>query len=489
MTLAAASLLGSAVLGLVLSGRGGQLLDRVFPPDAAPAMTVAWERPAAVVRGSHAEAPRGDVGARESPTDAGRLKSSASTQTPMAAGLRDAAAAGGLRMELPAAALAGAAGANAAEGAASAAGTYGVHPVAGTADAAMRAAAPAVATPSRSTAPTRGVIPAVAAVPEPAAVPAAAPAPAQQAAAPAPASAPELAPAAPVTAAPGPLSAPAPAPAAAAPLPAPVPAPLAQGPSPVPAPAMAPASSPDPVAAAPAPAVPAPGAASTPEIATAPVAAPQPAAGPLNPDNFVQTSGHTVVDDVLGVSVVEIQGGSLGGHGTIVGMVTIGPGGALTPGNSPGILTIGGLDHSGVLEIEIAGIDNSDPDHPQFDVVNVSGTATFQPGSTLHFVLYDTYSPTHDDDFTFLMADALVGLENITHFAITGLTPGFGYQVYADEQAAGLHLRFYAIGQDSYVHGQLYQGAPAPSSLALATLGFLLLASSRRRHGRLQNRA
>jgi hypothetical protein len=60
---------------------------------------------------------------------------------------------------------------------------------------------------------------------------------------------------------------------------------------------------------------------------------------PADPAVFVQTDGKTVIDSRLDVAAVDILGGRLGGNGVIqAGTVTIGPGGILAPGNSPGTL-------------------------------------------------------------------------------------------------------------------------------------------------------
>lgn len=55
--------------------------------------------------------------------------------------------------------------------------------------------------------------------------------------------------------------------------------------------------------------------------------------------------------------MIDIQGGTLNGSGTISGPVLLGTAAALNPGNSPGTLTINGnLTSSGKMIFEIGGL-------------------------------------------------------------------------------------------------------------------------------------
>ncbi len=210
------------------------------------------------------------------------------------------------------------------------------------------------------------------------------------------------------------------------------------------------------------------------------------AAAPIPPvataTSFIQTEGKTVVNDELVRDSVDILGGRLGGSGTIQSAsVTIGAGAILGPGNSPGVLTINGnLLQLGELEIEIAGKSTVPV---EYDVLHVTGDVTFAPGSLLKFVLYPIYSPSSGDDFEFLSANSISGIENLA-FAIAGLPADFGYQVYEEthDGESDLYVRFYsrAQGTPSVEVDQevLYRGtatAPEPSTMALAVLGLALL--------------
>jgi hypothetical protein len=201
---------------------------------------------------------------------------------------------------------------------------------------------------------------------------------------------------------------------------------------------------------------------------------------PSGPTSFVQTEGSTVVNGVLTIDLVDIQGGYLGGSGTIVGNVIIGAGATMNPGNSPGTLTVNGDVTYGNLVIEIASLSS-------YDFVDVSGNVTFVPGSVVKFVVYDVYQPANNDQFEFLTANLIQGLETLA-YAITGLPAGFGYQVYSETGSGGadLYVRFYSQAQGAAAGEAdqriLYQGrVPEPSTTALSMLGLALLVWLRRR--------
>jgi len=121
--------------------------------------------------------------------------------------------------------------------------------------------------------------------------------------------------------------------------------------------------------------------------------------------DYVQTSGETIVDGLLDVSgVIDIQGGLFGGGGTIMGDVV--NGGAINPGNSPGILHLfddyqqtGG----GILIIEIGGT----PSSGAFDQLLIDGDATL--AGTLDVRLVDGFLPTVGELFPFLTAASITG--------------------------------------------------------------------------------
>ena len=91
--------------------------------------------------------------------------------------------------------------------------------------------------------------------------------------------------------------------------------------------------------------------------------------------------GKLVVNGSLASSVRILKNGALGGTVTIAGNLT--NLGTLAPGNSPGTTTVNGnYLEAGTLDIEVWGL-NPGAGATGHDQVVVSGTATFQAGSTL----------------------------------------------------------------------------------------------------------
>jgi len=106
---------------------------------------------------------------------------------------------------------------------------------------------------------------------------------------------------------------------------------------------------------------------------------------------------------VMGLNELIVgTGGILTGDGTIIGNVT-NSGGTVSIGSSAGILTIDGnysQQLTGILEIELTGTDNSDPNNPQYDQLVITG-GVFLDG-TLNIILADGFAPSLDDTFDIL---------------------------------------------------------------------------------------
>jgi len=132
-------------------------------------------------------------------------------------------------------------------------------------------------------------------------------------------------------------------------------------------------------------------------------------------------------------------GGTLSGTGTIFSRGVRLAGGAngftgqLSPGNSPGTLTIEGnfeQEPLGLLDIELAGASAG-----EFDVLKVVGDASIEGDLLLEFI--DGFAPHQGDRFNFLsVTGARTG--QFQNVEVRNLAPGFQFELQND--ASGLSL-------------------------------------------------
>jgi len=113
--------------------------------------------------------------------------------------------------------------------------------------------------------------------------------------------------------------------------------------------------------------------------------------------DYTQTAGTTQVNGTLDAAFTHIEGGTLGGAGTINGPVKVG-GGTIIAGapGVPGTLTINGdfmQDAGGTMIIDITGADS-------FGVIDVTGMASL--GGTLDIDFLNGFKPTPGEMFDFL---------------------------------------------------------------------------------------
>jgi hypothetical protein len=133
---------------------------------------------------------------------------------------------------------------------------------------------------------------------------------------------------------------------------------------------------------------------------------------------YTQSGGTTINNGILTRTTIDIQGGTFGGSGTINGAVIVGSGAIFSPGNSPGTITINGdLASSGTWVFEIAGLNAG-----QYDVLNVTGNATFT-GGTFRFDFLGGLTPSAGDTWTFFLANSITGWNSLT-FEVNGLAAG-----------------------------------------------------------------
>jgi hypothetical protein len=166
-----------------------------------------------------------------------------------------------------------------------------------------------------------------------------------------------------------------------------------------------------------------------------------------------------------------IRGGEINGTGTVFmnGRVTLTDGVVLSPGNSPGVLTVDGnlaLDPLGALEIELFGATLG----TEYDQLLVRGQLSL--AGTLDLLLPSAFRPTSTDVFTVLSATQLVGaFDNVRNGRIEFRYGSF--DVLADRTSFRL-VNFVAAVDPV--------GVPAPPVLPLL-LGGVLLALTARRKG------
>ena len=108
--------------------------------------------------------------------------------------------------------------------------------------------------------------------------------------------------------------------------------------------------------------------------------------------NYTQTAGRTTVDGTLTATsgaIVDIQGGTLGGKGTINGNVLVA--GTMMPGDAPGTLTIFGnyeQKDTGIFEELMSPFAQA--------FLDVSGNVVLHPGATLDITLLGGFNPLGD---------------------------------------------------------------------------------------------
>ena len=174
--------------------------------------------------------------------------------------------------------------------------------------------------------------------------------------------------------------------------------------------------------------------------------------------SFTQTAGLTQVDGVLNLvnAPLALKGGVLDGSGTINGNV-VNTGGTVSPGDSPGTLTIAGnytQGSGGALDIEFT--------NSLHDLLNVTGLAT--TGGLLDVNFLDSaYTGGVGSQFAFLDYGTLAaGSGSNFGFTVTGHN-GFTYTVVNDASNKMLDLQVLTVG------------APAvPEASTTVSLGLLL---------------
>ena len=128
----------------------------------------------------------------------------------------------------------------------------------------------------------------------------------------------------------------------------------------------------------------------------------------LNGNLLTKTGPGTMsINNVLafGTGSIDLQEGRITGHGTVRGDVT-NDGGTVSPGNSPGVMEIGGDYQQGPLASLLLEIGASEAGN-EHDVFQVAGTAYLD--GALEVVLVDGFIPEQGDQFDLLKLATVVG--------------------------------------------------------------------------------
>jgi hypothetical protein len=180
---------------------------------------------------------------------------------------------------------------------------------------------------------------------------------------------------------------------------------------------------------------------------------------------------------VTGIDTLTVAG-TIGGSGTIDNHVI--SGGTLSPGSSPGTLTINGgldLEPDATMHMELGGRDSA-----LYDLVNVSGGATLGGDLSIAFIFGFESSVAPSDVFTLLTAGGVIGLDggfaNVANGQRLMTADGLGSFLVHYGAASAFDPR--SVMLSDYRAGAI----PEPGSLALAMTGATLFLRRRRGDGR-----
>lgn len=185
---------------------------------------------------------------------------------------------------------------------------------------------------------------------------------------------------------------------------------------------------------------------------------------------------------IAGSDIIIGAGGTVkGGGGTLQGNVI--NKGNISPGNSPGILTIVGnltLTASGNLNIELAGANNTIPAAPQYDQIMVLDDAatTVQEGrivvdGNVNIAFLTGFDPNVGDFFDILSGVDITQLNPL--YNLPTLDAGLRWDISELVVGGGEVLRLSVVGPTTAV--------PEPGAFALLGIGLLGLGALRRQRG------
>ena len=203
--------------------------------------------------------------------------------------------------------------------------------------------------------------------------------------------------------------------------------------------------------------------------------------GPTGTGTFTQSGGITTVNGTLDPLSYNLGGGILAGIGTVTGNV-LASGGTIAPGAaaSTGELTINGNlnDTGSTLNIRLGGTGAG-----AFDVLDVTGTVNLGAGSVLDVSLFDGFTPTNGETFTFLdfLTGGLTSLGSPDFFgSALGLTTAGGTFDIVENGNDNLTLQFVGSTPPPPPPPPP-NGTPGPAPMVMQASGALVWALLRRR--------
>ncbi len=190
-------------------------------------------------------------------------------------------------------------------------------------------------------------------------------------------------------------------------------------------------------------------------------------------------TGALVVQGTVNQPVMVLSGGSLSGNAKLGSNLTIMSGASVSPGNSPGTITVGGnMTLNGNYDWDLDGNDNTMAG-TTFDQINVTGTASLDPpainvkfdsGGTLSFS-----DPFWSQPRTWLILDASQGLTEVAAPTLT--TSDNSYQAIYPDGSFTTELQ----GTDGLLVAWNPNGVPEPGTTALTAVGLAVAGWAARR--------
>ncbi len=177
--------------------------------------------------------------------------------------------------------------------------------------------------------------------------------------------------------------------------------------------------------------------------------------------------------ELVNGDIVVGSDGSFSGSGSVLGrLLRVIAGGTLSPGSSPGRLTLDGdlvIEDGGRLAIEIAGLEGA-----LHDLIEVTGDLIIGDGALLDLRFLDGFAPDTGDILDFISyGGAVTG--SFSAITVSGLADGWDYSVGLTGSG-----EFRLSSLSDAVASQV----PAPGTLALSMIALGLIGAARSRRGK-----